>query len=125
MLYSLIFFGPDEVLDGYDAISDEFRGADRLVKYFVELRDAGILINLAWLYPSYTATTLQIRRGKRELHDGPFCEAKAQLKGHCTINVNNLDDALNWAAKAPSAELGSVEVRPIFSVSPDLVESPR
>ena len=44
--------------------------------------------------------------------DGPFAETKEQLGGYYLIEVANLDAAIKWAAKIPSAAFGSVEIRP-------------
>ena len=46
--------------------------------------------------------------------DGPFAETKEQLGGYYLIDVANLDEALDWAAKIPSSATGSIEVRPLM-----------
>ena len=48
------------------------------------------------------------------LTDGPFAETKEQLEGYYLIEVKDLDEALQWAAKVPSAKFGSIEVRPVW-----------
>jgi hypothetical protein len=50
--------------------------------------------------------------------DGPFAETKEQLAGFYLIEVPNLEAALDWAAKCPSARDGSIEVRPLASGGP-------
>lgn len=60
-----------------------------------------------------TATTVRVRNGKVSTTDGPFAETKEQLGGYYLINARDLNDAIQVAAKIPSARLGSVEVRPI------------
>ena len=65
------------------------------------------------LQPVQTATTVRVRNGKLSTTDGPFAETKEQLGGYYLINARDLNDALQVAAKIPSARLGSVEVRPI------------
>jgi hypothetical protein len=45
--------------------------------------------------------------------DGPFAETKEQLGGYYLIDVETPDEAIEWAAKIPSARFGKVEVRPI------------
>lgn len=64
------------------------------------------------LMPTTTATTVRIRDSKATLTDGPFAETKEQLGGYYLIEVANLDEAIKWAAKIPSAAFGSVEIRP-------------
>jgi hypothetical protein len=60
-----------------------------------------------------TATTVRVRNGKVGTTDGPFAETKEQLGGFYMIEARDLNDAIQVAAKIPSAKLGSVEVRPI------------
>ena len=66
------------------------------------------------LQPSQTATTVRVRNGKVTTTDGPFAETKEQLGGYYLINANDLNDAIQVAAKIPSARYGSVEIRPIM-----------
>ena len=81
-----------------------------------ELQAAGAFRDAARLRPVATATTVRVRDGKRLTIDGPFAETKEQLGGFFMIDVKNLDEAIAWAAKVPSARLGSVEVRPIWEM---------
>ena len=62
------------------------------------------------------ATTVRVRDGKRLTTDGPFAETKEVLGGYYVLDCENLDQALEYAAKIPSAEFGSIEVRPLMSV---------
>jgi hypothetical protein len=61
-----------------------------------------------------TATTVRVRDGERLLTDGPFAETREQLGGFYVIEAESLDEALEWAAKIPGAQTGSVEVRPVM-----------
>ena len=61
-----------------------------------------------------TATTVRVRDGKTQTTDGPFAETKEQLGGYYLLDCKDLDEAIEYAAKIPSAKLGSVEVRPIM-----------
>lgn len=69
------------------------------------------------LQPSHTATTVRVRDGKVALTDGPFTETKEQLGGFYLIEAKDLDEATRLAAMIPTAEAGSVEVRPIWTMS--------
>ena len=66
------------------------------------------------LQPVATATTVRVRAGKTETIDGPFAETKEQLGGFYILDCENLDEALGYAARIPSAAHGSIEVRPIM-----------
>jgi len=61
-----------------------------------------------------TATTVRLTDGKTHVVDGPYAEAKEQLGGFHIIDVPDLDTALAWAARCPSASRGVIEVRPIW-----------
>jgi hypothetical protein len=65
------------------------------------------------LQPVGTATTVRVRNGKVSTTDGPFAETKEQLGGFYLIDAKDLNDAIQVAARIPSARLGTVEVRPI------------
>ena len=62
------------------------------------------------------ATTVRVRDGKTLTTDGPFAETKETLGGYYMIDVDTLDEALEWAAKMPNIGYGSVEVRPIMEL---------
>jgi hypothetical protein len=78
------------------------------------MAQAGIIVKGDGLQGPQTATTVRIRDGKRLVQDGPFADAKEQLGGYFVIEVPDLDAALEWAARAPSASSASVEVRPVL-----------
>ena len=80
--------------------------------YVKAARDSGIVQAGAGLQPSSSATTLRLRGAKRQIQDGPFADTKEQLGGFFLIEVADLDAALEWAARAPCAGSGGVEVRP-------------
>ena len=66
------------------------------------------------LEPIATATTVRVRGGKTETTDGPFAETKEQLGGYYILECKDLDEAIAYAARIPTAAFGSVEVRPIM-----------
>jgi hypothetical protein len=81
-----------------------------------ELRKSGQVIASEALQPVQTATTVRVRNGKVSTIDGPFAETKEQLGGFFLIDAQDLDEAIQVAAKIPSARLGSIEVRPIWDL---------
>ena len=91
--------------------------------YTDDLKKAKVLVTGDALKPVETATTVRVRDGKALHVDGPFAETKEQLGGYYLLDVPDLDAALRWAAKCPSAPLGSIEVRPLMEF-PDM-ESPK
>lgn len=109
----LLLFNKDEAK--FRAMSDTDRAAliARYERYGVEMFEAGIAHAGAGLESSDTATTVRVRDGKRLVTDGPFAETVEQIAGVCIIEVENLDEALDWAARHPDAHWASVEVRPV------------
>ena len=84
------------------------------MSYIGALSEAGVIVNGDGLQPPETATTIRVRDGKRDVQDGPFADVKEQLGGYFVVEVDNLDLALDWAARSPAASYGSVEVRPVM-----------
>ncbi len=78
--------------------------------YIGSLKEAGILVATDWLQPVSSATT--VSDGGNRIQDGPFAESKETLSGYMTIEVPDLDVAINWAKKCPMAKYGAVEIRP-------------
>jgi hypothetical protein len=75
---------------------------------------AGVIVKGDGLLGPTMATTVRVRDGQRQIQDGPFADTKEQLGGYFVIEVPDLDAAIEWAAKAPSAAYASVEVRPVM-----------
>jgi hypothetical protein len=65
------------------------------------------------LQPTQTATTVRVRNGKVSTTDGPYAETKEQLGGYYLVEAKDLNDAIQVAARIPSARFGAIEVRPI------------
>jgi hypothetical protein len=66
------------------------------------------------LQPVETATTVRVENGETLLTDGPFIDAKEHLGGYLLVEADDLDAALELAARVPAARLGgAVEVRPL------------
>lgn len=63
-----------------------------------------------------TATSVRVRDGKPLITDGPFAETREQLGGYFLVDASDLDDAINIAAKIPTARKGTVEIRPIIEI---------
>lgn len=75
---------------------------------------AGVVVSGNGLQPPRTATTVRLDGGQRQVQDGPFADTHEHLGGYFIIEVESLDHALEWAARAPCASAGSVEVRPVM-----------
>ena len=65
------------------------------------------------LQPPETATTVRVEDGRTLVTDGPFVEVKEALNGYLIYEAEDLDAAIELAARIPAARLGgAVEVRP-------------
>jgi hypothetical protein len=80
-----------------------------------EARARNALLAGEELRPVTAATTVRIRLGKTAVTDGPFAEAKEQLGGFFLVECQNLDEAIELAAKLPTAKYGSIEIRPVVA----------
>ena len=82
--------------------------------YTESLHKAGIAKGGNRLRHADTATTVRVKGGKTEVHNGPFIETREQLGGYYLIDVPDLDTALAWAARCPGSSHGAVEVRAVW-----------
>ena len=81
--------------------------------YMEAMAKAGVLRDSKGLQPTSAATTVRVANGKTQVLDGPYADSKEQLGGFHIIDVANLDAAIGWAARSPTALHGVVEVRPV------------
>lgn len=100
----------------YETVTEEEMGQLMVAygKFTQDLHDSGAFVASDRLRPTPMATTVRVRDGETICTDGPFAETKEQFGGYYTIDVKDLDEAIQWAAKIPTAAYGSVEVRPIW-----------
>jgi len=111
MQYMLLIYGDEKAWN--DMSEDEIKATMQAYgEYSKELAASGAMRGGSELAPVSTATTVRVRNGKALTTDGPFAETKEQLGGYYLIEVANLDEAIKWAAKIPSAAFGSIEIRP-------------
>jgi hypothetical protein len=115
MKYLLQIFANEAV---EDAIPEQQMGAmmEAFGAYTDALVKAGALLGGERLRPVSDATSVRVRDGKTEVLDGPFAETREQLGGYYLIEAPDLDAALAWAARCPSASYGTIEVRPVWEM---------
>ena len=105
---ALIYAGEDQDDVDIETLMAQYQVFDE------ELEVACILLGGNALEAISTATSVRVRNGQPELTDGPFAETKEQLGGYYLWECKDLDEALEWAAKIPSARYGTIEVRPVM-----------
>ena len=78
-----------------------------------DLKRSGRMISAEALQGVKAAATVRVRNGRTAVTDGPFAETRETLGGFFLIQARDLNEAIQVAAKWPSARFGSIEVRPI------------
>ena len=86
------------------------------IAYVEAMTKAGVLRDSTGLQPTSAATTVRVANGKTQVLDGPYADSKEQLGGFHIIEVDDLDAAISWAARCPTALHGVVEIRPIMEM---------
>jgi hypothetical protein len=123
MKYAFTIYG-DEARRASASEEDQQAMAHAYGAVTQEMEQQGALVAGEGLYPTQTATTVRVRDGERSVTDGPFAETKEQLGGFYVLECKDLDDAIEWAAKIPGAQFGSIEIRPVmvFDEAGNIVE---
>ncbi len=106
-----------ETADAFAARTDPERSGEywsAWTAYIDALAQSGVMVQAGGLQPPDSATTLRLQDGRRVVHDGPFADTKEQLGGYFVVDVPDIDAALTWAERCPSAGYASVEVRPLL-----------
>ncbi len=94
-------------------------------RYNKELEQAGLLVDLAGLLPSAGGSRVKFSGGNRSVISGPFDESKKLIAGYWILQVKSMDDAVEWAKRAPFEALsriypgkygaeGEIEIRQVF-----------
>ena len=113
MKYLCLIYDEEKKLAGMS----KAEGEALMGEYFAFTKDiqtSGHYLGGNDLKPVGQATTVRVRNGRATTTDGPFAETKEQLGGYYLIEARDLNDAIQVAAKIPSARIGAVEVRPIM-----------
>lgn len=77
-----------------------------------QLRASGHFIEAEALEPAATTACIRVRQGKAAVTDGPFAESKEMVAGFYLIEARDMPEAVQIAARFPSAPHGRVEVWP-------------
>jgi hypothetical protein len=112
MKYMLLIHSGGEVWERHDRLGEEER-AQILREYLALSEEPGVMAGHQ-LHPADTATTVRVQDGQTLTTDGPFIEAKEALGGYFLYEADDLDAAIQLAARIPAARMGgAIEVRPI------------
>lgn len=113
MQYMLLIMGDESRMNAADAVGDTGM-SEAYHAYNAALVKAGVLVGGERLRPTSAATTVRVRDKKAVVLAGPYAETQEQLGGYYTIEVPDLDQAIEWAQRCPAAQSGTIEVRPIW-----------
>ncbi len=114
MKYLLLMYADESIVSNYPP--EEFQAAGKTWGEFVQdLSASGALISNSGLASVANATTVRVRNDKTMITDGPFAETHEQLGGYFLVECQDLDEAIRWAEKIPTAKYGSIEIRPLWS----------
>ena len=123
MRYMMLVYSIETPNGPTPEVDEQVRAAH--LRVMTEASRKGVLVAAEPLSPAGTATTVRVHNSRVLVTDGPFAETKEQLAGYYIREGENLDEAMDWAAKIPTAcrgAEGSIEIRPMpgFSVPVDL-----
>ncbi len=114
MKYLLLMYADEAI--GSDYSEEEMKAAAKTWADFrKEISGSGVLLSSSGVAPDTTATTVRVRDEKTLITDGPFAETHEQLGGYFLLDCKDLDEAIRWAEKIPTAKYGSIEIRPLWS----------
>ena len=96
-------------------------------RYNDELKKAGVVLDLAGLYPSAGGRRVKFSGGNRTVINGPFAESKELIAGYWILQVKSMDEAVEWANRVPFEALsqiypgeygaeGEIEIRQLFEL---------
>jgi len=115
VIYALLVYETDANFGERDALEPESTYVSAWRAYYNAAVEAGIYAGGHPLETVSAATTVRHDDGRRLVQDGPYANTKEQLGGLLLLDLATLDEALDWAARCPTAAHGAVEVRPIAS----------
>jgi len=112
MKYMLLIHSGGEAWDRYNSLGED-KQKQILGEYLAIAEEPGVSDNHQ-LQPADTATTVRVRDGRTLTTDGPFIDAKETLGGYFLYEADDLDAAIEMAARIPAARMGgAIEVRPV------------
>jgi hypothetical protein len=114
MKYLLLMYA-DESIGSKFSEEESKTAAKTWGKFVKEISASGTLLSTSGVAPGTSATTVRVRNDKTMITDGPFAETHEQLGGYFLLDCEDLDEAIRWAEKIPTAKYGSIEIRPLWS----------
>jgi hypothetical protein len=112
MKYMLLIHSGGDSWSRFQSLPEERQG--EILGEYLELAKVPGVLSGHQLQPTDTATTVRVENGRTLTTDGPFVELKEAVNGYLIYEADDLDAAIELAAKIPAASMGgAIEVRPI------------
>jgi hypothetical protein len=112
MKYMLLIHSGGDALARFESLGEEEQR--KIVGEYLAVSEEPGVMSGHQLQPADTATTVRVQEGRTLTTDGPFIEAKEALGGYLLFEADDLDAAIELAARLPAARMGgAVEVRPV------------
>jgi hypothetical protein len=92
-------------------------GLTAMGKYNEELMKAGVILAGDGLQASSKGKRVKFSGEKRTVIDGPFSETKELIAGYGIWQVRSMDEAVEWAKRAPFSKGEEVEIRQVFEAA--------
>lgn len=114
MKYLLLMYA-DEAIGANDSKQELEAAAKTWAEFRQEMAASGVLVSSGGIPAVSDVTTVRVRDDKPLITDGPFAETHEQLGGYFVLDCKDLDEAIHWAQKIPTARYGSIEIRALWA----------
>jgi hypothetical protein len=114
MKYLLLMYA-DESIDSKFSKEELQAAAKTWAEFRQGMSASGVLISSGGVPDVANVTTVRVRNDKTMITDGPFAETHELLGGYFVVDCKDLDEAIRWAEKIPTAKYGSMEIRSLWT----------
>jgi hypothetical protein len=111
----LILMYADESIGSKWSKEESEAAAQTWAEFRKEAAASGVMVSSGGIPDVTNVTTVRVRNDQPLISDGPFAETHEQLGGYFLVDCKDLDEAIRWAQKIPTAKYGSIEIRPLWS----------
>ena len=112
MLFMLPGIAPEEYAEG-----PTLEAVEAMNRFNQDMTDAGVLLAADGLHPAERGRRVRVEAGEKVVSDGPFTDAEEVVGGYWIIRASDLDEATEWAKRAPIGSGPQIEVRELWEVT--------
>jgi hypothetical protein len=103
--------------DSESGAMPERKDLEEMMKFIEEMAKAGMLLAAEGLHPSSKGVRIEFSGNNQTVVKGPFPETNELVAGYWVIQAKSLDEAINWAKRAPMGGEATIEIRQIFEAA--------